>query len=170
MTRIIELVPYDVVWPDLFEREAELIRAALGPNCLEIHHIGSTAVPGLIAKPVIDMLPVVSNIVHVDFAVEIMQQLGYEGKGEFGIPARRFFMKGGDNRTHHVHVYEKNNAEIERHLRFRDWLRSHPDDRTAYQNLKMELAAQFAHDPLAYSANKDGLIRAIELRAMLRKK
>jgi len=168
MPRKIELVPYDTAWPDMFLHEAGFIRAALGPNCLEIHHIGSTAVPGLSAKPVIDMLPVVKDIIEVDAVVEAMQQLGYESKGEFGLPARRFFMKGGDNRNHHVHVFGKNNPEIERHLLFRDWIRTHPVDRAAYQKLKTELAAKFADDPLAYSANKDGLISAIELQAMLR--
>lgn len=85
MTRIIEVVPYRNEWPSMFEEEARFVKQALGDNCLAVHHIGSTAVPGLVAKPIIDMLPVVKSIREVDQATTAMEQLGYEAKGETSI-------------------------------------------------------------------------------------
>lgn len=94
MTQEVVVVPYKNEWPALFETEAMLIKQALGDNCLLVHHIGSTAVPGLASKPIIDILPVVKNILHVDQVTSAMEQLGYEAKGEYGIPFRRYFQKG----------------------------------------------------------------------------
>ncbi|MXJ74052.1 GNAT family N-acetyltransferase, partial [Escherichia coli] len=136
--------------PIQFEQEAEGIKKALGGNCIEIHHIGSTSVPGLAAKPIIDMIPVVLDISKVDSANAAMQVLGYEAKGEYGIPFRRYFQKGYNLRTHHAHIFERGNSEIERHLKFRDWMRAHPEDREAYACLKQELAHQHPYDITAY--------------------
>lgn len=124
MQEKVEVVPYDPSWPELFAAEAKRIREALGPNCTLIHHIGSTSVPGLSAKPIIDILPVVRDILEVDRVTEAMERLGYEAKGENGIAFRRFFEKGKKVRTHNVHVYEEGDPEIDRYLRFRDWMRS----------------------------------------------
>jgi len=161
MARIIEVVPYNSHWPQMFEAEAALIKKALGNNCIAIHHIGSTAVPGLSAKPVIDILPVVKSLIEVDRKAEAMQQIGYQALGEYGIPLRRFFQKGGDLRTHHVHVFEKSNPAIRRHLQFRDWLRSHPEDAKAYQELKLELASKFPNDSESYVKGKAAFIQSI---------
>jgi GrpB-like predicted nucleotidyltransferase (UPF0157 family) len=160
--RKIEVVPYDTSWPKMFEQESILIKSALGENCVDIHHIGSTSVPGLCAKPVIDMIPVVKDITLVDSVNEKMRAIGYEPQGEFGIPFRRYFQKGGDNRTHHVHVFEEGSSEIARHLAFRDWMRSHPDDMKAYGELKQECARQFAYDSLGYCNGKDAFIKKID--------
>ena len=127
-TRKIEVVEYDLSWPELFEVEAKQIKEALGSNCIEIHHIGSTSIPGLSAKPIIDMLPVVRNIKEVDKAIQAMESLGYEAKGEYGIAFRRYFQKGKNIRTHHVHVYQEADPEIIRYLKFRNWMRSHASD------------------------------------------
>jgi len=105
--RKIEVVPYDPMWTKAFEQEAEALKKALGENCVEVHHIGSTSVSGLSAKPVIDMIPVVRDITKVDEANEAMKALGYDPQGEYGIPFRRYFQKGGNNRTHHAHVLNK---------------------------------------------------------------
>src|SRR5436190_21363500 len=93
MTRKIEVVPYNPAWPQLFEEEAAKIKQALGENCIAVHHIGSTAVPGLSTKPILDMSPVVLDIMRVDQATPSMRSLGYEAKGEFGMLFRRFFTK-----------------------------------------------------------------------------
>jgi GrpB-like predicted nucleotidyltransferase (UPF0157 family) len=167
--RKIEVIPYNPLWPELFNSEAALIRKALGENCIEIYHVGSTAVPGLSAKPVIDMIPVVKDIIQVDFANDAMKALGYEPQGEFGIPFRRYFQKGGDNRTHHVHVFELGLPEIERHIRFRDWMRMHEGDRNAYGELKQHCALQFPYDSNGYCNGKDSFIRAIDEKAMTTK-
>ena len=164
MARIIEIVPYNLNWPLLFMEESRFIKQALGDNCIDIHHVGSTSIVGLSAKPVIDMIPVVKNILDVDKVIDKMVDLGYESKGEFGMPFRRFFMKGGDNRTHHAHVFEEHNPEINRHVKFRDWMREHEGDRKLYENLKIELAQKYSTDPIAYSLNKDLFISNIDAK------
>lgn len=164
MRRIIEVVPYRKEWPSMFELEAKRIKQALGNNCLIVHHIGSTAVPGLASKPIIDMLPVVKNLLEVDQANHAMQQLGYEAKGEFGIPFRRYFQKGGDTRTHHMHIFEEGNPEIERHIKFRDWMIAHHDDREAYGKLKKQLALKFPNDIMSYCMGKDNFVASIDAK------
>ncbi|MBS0621894.1 MAG: GrpB family protein [Verrucomicrobia bacterium] len=158
---LIEVVPYDPKWPQLFASEALLIQQALGPNCISIHHIGSTAVPGLAAKPVIDIMPVVSSIEEVNEAGMIA--VGYEAKGEFGMPFRRYFQKGNP-RTHHVHIFEQDNPEIERHLKFRNWMRTHEEDRNAYAKIKSDLAHQHPNDREAYCLAKEPFVSAMEAK------
>ena len=158
----IEVVTYSPQWPDLFELEAAHIKQALGTNCLIIHHIGSTSVPGLCAKPIIDILPVVKSILDVDSAARAMEDLGYEAKGEYGIAFRRFFQKSKNIRTHNVHVYEQGDPEIDRYLKFRDWMRSHEDDAQEYANLKMELAEKFPQDIMQYCNGKDPFVASID--------
>jgi GrpB-like predicted nucleotidyltransferase (UPF0157 family)/GNAT superfamily N-acetyltransferase len=159
---MIEVVPYNPAWSQMFEEEAARIKRALGENCIAIHHIGSTAVPGLCAKPVIDMIPVVLDITEVDAATPNMQLLGYEAKGEFGMLFRRFFVKNLEVQSYHVHVFEQDNSEVERHVKFRDWMRTHEDDLTAYAALKQELALKYANDRKAYSFGKEAFIVGID--------
>lgn len=164
MQRKIEVVKYDPKWPELFKSEAELVKHALGCNCIEIHHIGSTAIPGLSAKPIIDMLPVVHDIQEVDHAIEAMESLGYEAKGEYGMAFRRYFQKGKNSRTHHVHVYQEGDPEISRYLKFRDWMRSHQSDAENYAQLKLDLAKKFPHDILQYCNGKDAFVASIDIK------
>lgn len=156
--RKVEVVPYNPSWPNIFNIEAKKIQEALGINCLKIHHIGSTSVQGLAAKPIIDMIPVVSDINDIDLCNNAMLQLGYEVKGEFGIPFRHFFKKDGFN----IHVYQAANPEIERYIKFRDWLASHPHDRENYQKLKMQLAEKHPYDVFSYCAGKEEFVRKID--------
>jgi GrpB-like predicted nucleotidyltransferase (UPF0157 family)/dihydrofolate reductase/GNAT superfamily N-acetyltransferase len=160
----IEVVEYDPSWPKLFELEAARIKQALGCNCVEIYHIGSTSIPGLSAKPIIDMLPVVRNIQEVDKATKTMESLGYEAKGEYGIAFRRYFQKGKDIRTHNVHVYQEGDPEISRYLNFRDWMRCHPDDTESYAKLKVDLAKKFPYDILQYCNGKDAFVASIDAK------
>ncbi len=160
--RNIQVDLYKPEWPEMFASEAEFIKQALGNNCITIHHIGSTSVPGLSAKPIIDMLPVVKDIQEVDRAIKAMESLGYEAKGEYGIAFRRYFQKGQNIRTHHVHVYQEGDPEISRYLKFRDWMRSHEDDAKHYGNLKRELAAKFPQDILQYCNGKDAFVASID--------
>lgn len=164
MTRKIEIVPYNPAWPQIFEEEAARINQALGDNCIAIHHIGSTAVSGLCAKPVIDMIPVVLDIMKVDQIAHDMQHLGYETKGEFGMLFRRFFVKNLESSSYHVHIYEQDNPEIERHLKFRDWMRLHEDDRNAYAALKQDLALKHSGDREAYCLGKETFIVDIDTK------
>src|SRR5690625_735092 len=123
----------------MFEEEANKLCEMFGPEIMTIHHIGSTSVDGLKAQPIIDIMPVVKNISRMDEFTPAMTDLGYETKGENGIIGRRFFQKGGDNRSHHVHIFEVGSLEIEHHLVFRDYLRSHPEYVKEYGNLKENL-------------------------------
>lgn len=164
MKKNIEVVPYSLQWPEMFASEAELVKQALGNNCITIHHIGSTSVPGLSAKPIIDILPVVRNIQEVDKATKAMESLGYEAKGEYGIAFRRYFQKGKDIRTHNVHVYQEGDPEISRYLKFRDWMRSHTSDAESYGKLKLELAKKFPYDILQYCNGKDTFVANIDAK------
>jgi GrpB-like predicted nucleotidyltransferase (UPF0157 family)/GNAT superfamily N-acetyltransferase len=161
----VEIKPYDANWPSAFEIEAKLIKEALGHNCLAIHHIGSTSVPGLAAKLIIDMIPVVKDITEVDNYNAAMEVLGYKAMGEYGIPMRRYFQKGLEHRTHNIHVFEQNNPEIDRHLKFRDWMRTHPEDMQAYADLKKNLAIRFKNDIFSYCLGKEDFIAAIDKKA-----
>lgn len=162
MNTKVVVVPYSPLWPRMYEQESILILQALGKNCLSIHHIGSTSVPGLSAKPILDILPIVKNIQEVDQATRAMESLGYESKGEYGIAFRRYFQKGDYLRTHHVHVFEEGDPEIDRYLKFRDWMRSHEEDALAYANLKIELATRFPQDMLQYCNGKDAFVASID--------
>ncbi len=157
----IEVVPYNPAWPQMFEKEASLIKEILGDNCIAIHHIGSTSVPELSAKPIIDIIPVVSDINFVDKTNVKMKALGYEAKGENGMLFRRYFQKGNP-RTFNVHIYEQNNAEIDRCIKFRDWMRINPEDREAYAALKKQLAQQFPNDIFGYCFGKDEFVAQID--------
>lgn len=159
---MIEVVKYNPAWPQIFQDEAEKIKEALGNNCFAVHHIGSTSVPGLSAKPIIDILPVVFNLKDVDASNINMQKLGYEVKGEYGFMLRRFFVK---ENAFHVHVFEQDNPEIDRHLKFRNWMRNNPDDRDAYASLKEKLAEKYHNDRTSYCFGKDGFVANIDEKA-----
>lgn len=101
----VEVVKYRSEWSREFEAEAERIKEILGDEAIEIYHIGSTSVEGLSAKPIIDIMPVVKDISRIDKLNPAFEALGYECMGEFGIPGRRYFRKGGEKRTHQIHVF-----------------------------------------------------------------
>ncbi|MGF0033732.1 GrpB family protein [Bariatricus sp. SGI.154] len=171
MARKIEVVDYNSEWEKMYKVEEKRIKSALGKNCAAIYHIGSTSVKGLKAKPIIDIMPVVKDITLVDESREDLESLGYEYKGEYGIPGRRFCMKGGDNRTYHVHIFEVSNQnEINRHLAVRDYLRSHADTAKEYAELKTCLAAQFTYDNDGYCDGKDTYMKKLEQDALEWKK
>lgn len=158
---------YNEAWPSMYKAEANRIDTVFGTDIIDIHHIGSTSVPGLKAKPVIDIMPVARDINRVDAFNTAMIDIGYEPKGENGLLGRRYFQKGGDDRTHHVHVYEMGHPDIRRHLAFRDYLRAHPNTAEEYGNLKEELALRFPNDMKAYINGKEQLVLAIEARAVV---
>lgn len=164
--QIIEVVPYHPNWPKQFEEEAAHIVPVFYKNFIAIHHIGSTSVPGLAAKPTIDILLEVKKIDLVDQCNDQMEKLGYEAWGEYQISGRRFFVKGQDKRTHHVHTFQVGSSEIARHLYFRDYLKSHPEEAKEYANLKIKLAAQFANDRRGYFKNKRDYVNALEKKAI----
>lgn len=164
--RKVEIIPYNKDWLLMYEEEAEKLRKIFGSEIIEIYHIGSTSVEGLIAKPVIDIMPVVRDVNQIDDFNIAMIGIGYEPKGENGLPGRRFFQKGGDERTHHIHFYGIDDTEIERHLAFRNYLRTHPDAVKKYGSLKKELSQCFPNDIEAYIRGKEKLVSEIETKAM----
>ncbi len=166
--RNIVVVKHDERWPEMFQQEAERLRAVFGPLLVDIHHIGSTSVTGLKAKPIIDMMPLVKDIIQVDQLNEQMSALGYKGFGEWGIPGRRYFHKGGDeHRTHNVHVFQADHREaVDRHLAFRDYLRAHPGTAKEYGELKARLAQQFPDDIYGYMEGKDSFVKEVERKAL----
>lgn len=164
--RKVEVCSYNEKWPLMFLEEAEKLKLIFGNEILDIYHIGSTSVRGLKAKPIIDIMPVVEDITLVDKYNEEMQNNGYEPKGENGLLGRRYFQKGGDNRSHHVHIYQVGSNEIKRHLAFRDYLQSHPSLKKTYGDLKERLAQQFPHDIESYINGKDRIAKEIEEKAL----
>ena len=163
----VQVVPYDPSWPSRYRREAALLREALGDCLVEIHHIGSTSVPGLWAKPIIDILPVVTAVEEADRRRAALEALGYEYLGEFGIPGRRYLRKGGEHRTHQVHLFGRESRdEIRRHLAVPAYLRCHPDAARDYAQLKRRLARCFPRDIDGYCDGKDAFVKALERAAL----
>lgn len=163
----IQVVPHDPAWRGRFGEESERIADALGEIVIAVHHIGSTSIPGIFAKPVIDILVEVANVDKVDERASAMNALRYEAMGEFGIPGRRYFRKDNEYgiRTHQVHVFEAGSDQATRHVGFRDYLIAHPEEAWAYSDLKRELAAVHPNDPEAYMDGKDAFIKQIDRRA-----
>jgi GrpB-like predicted nucleotidyltransferase (UPF0157 family) len=166
MIRKVEVAPYDPNWAHAFQAEADEIRRILGQEVMAVHHIGSTSIPNLSAKPIIDLLVEVRDIEKIDASNDVMSQLGYLPKGENGIPGRRYFIKGDEiHRTHHLHIFQTRHPDIERHLNFRDYLIAHPEDAQVYGRLKQELARRFPADIDSYVAGKDEFIKEIDRKA-----
>ena len=164
----VRVVDYNPEWPAMFKAESAVIREIVGDNLTALFHIGSTSVPGLKAKPVIDMLPVVRDIAALDSLNEKFAAAGYEAMGEFGIPGRRYFRKGGAARTHQAHAFQYDNVyAIMRHIAFRDYMRADAEAREAYGELKAALASRFPHDIGAYCDGKDDFVKEYERRALM---
>ena len=167
MARKIEVVDYRPEWDTMFKVESKKIKKILGKNCVGVYHIGSTSVKGLPAKPIIDIMPVVKDISLVDAHNGEFEALGYECRGEFGILGRRFFAKGGDNRTHHIHIFEQSNqTDIQRHIAVRDYLNAHSDMAAKYAALKKKLAAEFPFDNDGYCDGKEEYMKSLEEKAL----
>lgn len=162
----VDVLPYCESWPTSFLREQSSLAEKLGLSPAKIHHIGSTSVPGLAAKPIIDILVEVESLAVVEEKSEILFSLGYEAKGEYGITGRRYFRKGGVTRTHHLHAYEEGSEHVFRHLAFRDYLRCHSSECKAYETLKLALAKEGDLSKTAYSARKAPFIEAIQAKAI----
>jgi GrpB-like predicted nucleotidyltransferase (UPF0157 family) len=166
MTRIIEVFPSDPAWVQNYHDELTRFSSVLGPNLVAAHHIGSTAVPGLAAKPIIDILLVVRAFDVLDTCNNAMGELGYTAKGENGIPGRRYFQRQqGEQHLVHLHAFEEGHPEITQLLNFRDYMIAHPDAAQEYEVLKRKLAAEFRHMPVHYLQGKADFIRIINERA-----
>lgn len=156
MSQHITVAAYDPLWVKKYEEEVLLIKEILADNCIATYHIGSTSVPGLTAKPIIDIMAAVRSLEKVDDVAEAFSKIGYEYLGEFGISGRRYLRKGGDERTHQIHIFQTNDwNNIGRHLAFRNYMRTHEKERTEYAKLKIELAQKFPYDIDGYCDGKE---------------
>jgi GrpB-like predicted nucleotidyltransferase (UPF0157 family) len=164
----VSVVPYDERWPDFYERERERLEQALGDEMLAIEHMGSTSVPGLDSKPIIDIMIGVETLDRDDELVAAVEGLGYEYHPEFEriLPERRFLSRhgvpelapGAAHTGYHVHIFELTDPWWGRNLRFRDYLRTHPQDARRYGTLKRELAVEMPNDRDRYQVEKSPLI------------
>lgn len=162
----VTLRPHDSCWAELFELERVRLRTALGDDVLALEHIGSTSVPGLTAKPILDVGVAVESFESAFALAPRLEGLGYTFRGEQGIPRRHYFVQGTDEkRTHHLHMLELTNPEWRDLLLFRDRLRTQPGTAQAYETLKRQLAAQYPNDRAAYTDGKVEFIRAVLGRA-----
>jgi len=151
---------YDDSWVSLFEKEKELILKQLTEGAVSVEHIGSTSVPGLCAKPIIDILIGIEHWSDAQRYVQAMERCGYVFMGEYGIPFRNFFVKGNP-RTHHVHMVEKNGTFRLDHLWFRNYLRCHAEEKENYAELKRRLAEKYPEDRDRYLQSKADFIQGI---------
>ena len=158
---------YSPDWPAEAERESDRLRALLGDALVGIHHFGSTAVPGLAAKPVIDLLPLARDIADIERRTSLLQDAGYRAWGEFGLPGRRYFTKDRDGtRTHNLHFYAAGDPDVDRHLALCAYLRDHPAARAEYEALKRSAYAQYPADIGSYNDSKTTWIRTLEPLAL----
>jgi putative glutamine amidotransferase len=164
-SRAYEIVPYDPAWESRFEAESTRIEAALGIQVLRVEHVGSTSVPGLGGEPIVDIQVSVRSMVPRAAYVEPLEHLGYRWALDPWTDEHEFFSRDEDGqRAFHIHVCGQGSEWERRHLAFRDWLRSHPEDAAAYERLKRDLAVRHPRDTYSYNDAKTAFIREIEAR------
>jgi GrpB-like predicted nucleotidyltransferase (UPF0157 family) len=154
----IEVIDYDPLWPSQFESEKIRIIRTLGDLLHTLEHGGSTAVPGLAAKPIIDMWAALRGPLSAA-PIAAMAKIGYEHFGEYGLAGRDYFVKATPP-VCHLHCYPVGHPDWNRHLAFRDWLRTHPEGARAYGRVKRELAIRFSGDRMAYTEAKSDFIES----------
>lgn len=159
-SREFRIAPYDPNWPLDFAAEADRIARVCRDLPLRVEHIGSTAVPGLSAKPIIDIMVGVPPRAEREPYIAAIRGLGYEHRGAFGIPGRNYFVRGSP-RTHHIHLVNWSSALWRDHLLFRDWLRANESVATEYAVLKRELYAKLADNRELYTELKGPFIKAV---------
>ncbi|MDP2559638.1 GrpB family protein [Psychrobium sp. 1_MG-2023] len=164
--RIIEVVDYNPQWQQAFNIEQGLLKGVIGNNAITIEHIGSTAVVGLAAKPIIDILIEVSSLELLDRVNESIAELGYVVKGENGISGRRYFQKGGHQRSHHIHAFVADDPHLERHRAFKAYLSHHSAIAQEYSKLKQAAAVVCDNDMTRYMALKNDFIAHHETLAV----
>jgi GrpB-like predicted nucleotidyltransferase (UPF0157 family) len=157
------LVPHDPSWSECFQAERSAILAACDTSISAVHHVGSTSIQGIAAKPIIDILAIVSKPEDGLACIRPLERLGYEYRGENGIKGRLYFKKP---QAFHLHMYPADHPDAGRILRFRDYLRSHPAEAARYEALKQELSKRFATDRGAYTTAKDGFCTQINQLAL----
>lgn len=162
--------PHDPRWKDIFAAEAQALRTQLGEVALRIQHIGSTAIPGIVAKPIIDIVVEVSSLEEIDARAPAMEKIGYESRGEHGIPGRRYFKKkaSASGVGFHVHSFARGSAHIARHVQFRDFLLLEPTMAQEYSAVKQSLASSTGVLVDGYVERKAEFVGRVQRLAQLR--
>lgn len=169
MAREMIVVPYDNMWAEMYEKEKNILSSILGDLIINIQHFGSTAIKGMSAKPIIDIMIIVDDINQVDNYNDIMIKSEYSVRGESGIDGRRYFVKltpdNSGNHSHHIHVYEKGNKHIADELMFRDYLGIDKEAYNEYEKTKIDAALKFRNSPVEYVDAKHDCITEIMEKA-----
>lgn len=156
---IVELESYNPKWVEDYNKEEKLLKELLKDYLIEIHHIGSTSIPGLMAKPVIDIIAVIKSLEDIPAIEEILKDYDYSNRGQQGVPDRYFFAKGPEEaRTHYIHFVEKDSNTYYNQLYFKKYLLDHPDYIEKYCDLKQELAKKYANERPKYTQGKNDFI------------
>lgn len=173
LTRKVEIVEYDPKWAMLYRNEKGKIQAAIGHLAVAVEHIGSTAVPGLGAKPTIDIMVAVRLLSDADKCIGPLRSIGYEyqPEHEVSMPERRFFRKGEPQREqhYHLHMVEEGSEFWKQHILFRDYLRTHPEKAQQYYELKKMLASKYGSNREGYTEAKTQFIQSIVNEAVRRR-
>ena len=162
----VRLETYNPQWVSAYENERRIIQDCIGNYIIDIQHVGSTSIEGLISKPIIDIAVGVTTLKEGQKCIEPLEQLGYEYKGHAGVSGRLFFSKGDvNNKTHHIHIEEVDSTNWWNHVLFRDYLRLHEYVRDEYAELKKILSQEYANDRETYTTKKVDFILNIVARA-----
>jgi len=165
----VELHPHSPLWAQMASAETARLKTALGEMLITVHHIGSTAIPGIMAKPIVDMMPLVSDLAALDAKEEAVRALGYKWYGEFGLLGRRYCSltdPSSGRRLFQLHCYRIDDPQIARHLAFRDYLRARPALAREYEAEKIRAAGVVSHDVNAYNDEKNDWIKRVEKDAL----
>lgn len=158
----VRLVKHNPNWKKLFEKEKDILLQKFPNKILEVSHGGSTALPTIPAKPILDMFARVASLSVADTMKEELERLGYEYLGEEGVPERRLAVKGSsETRTHHLQLVEENSKEWKNHIILREYYLQHPEVALQYAKLKQRLAKQFPEDRKSYTSSKDAFIKSV---------
>lgn len=154
--------PWTKEWAEQYTQDAQRLKEIFKEEVIDIFHIGSTSVPAIgYAKPIIDILIVVKEIEKVDQYNKKMEEIGYDARGENGISGRRYFLRGKDNRTHHVHIFQTGHEHIKLHLAFKNYFLQHPEMAKRYGDLKVALAVQFPEEHERYQQGKQSFVNEV---------
>jgi len=150
----------------MYHSEVKILRTILDYEILALYHIGSTSIPFINSKPIIDILAEVRDIERIESYNDQLQTLGYQARGEMGIAGRRYFVKySKDVRTHHLHIFQVDDPHVKQHIDFRDYMMTHPQDADEYSQLKKRLAKEFHDDVPSYVEGKDAFLKEMTQNA-----